>query len=67
MQLLAEYGLSFDICINHRQLAEHDRAGAAVPGRVSFILDHIGKPDIKEHVLDPWREQIARAGRAART
>jgi len=26
---------------------------------VSFVLDHIGKPDIKGGVLDPWREQIA--------
>jgi L-fuconolactonase len=25
----------------------------------SFILDHIGKPHIKDRLLDPWREQIA--------
>jgi L-fuconolactonase len=25
---------------------------------VQFILDHIGKPDIKNHVVDPWREEI---------
>ena len=23
------------------------------------MLDHIGKPDIRNHLLDPWREQIA--------
>jgi L-fuconolactonase len=26
--------------------------------KISFILDHIGKPDIKQHVLDPWRAQM---------
>jgi L-fuconolactonase len=25
---------------------------------VSFILDHIAKPNIKDHVLDPWRGQL---------
>ncbi|HUR59902.1 MAG TPA: amidohydrolase family protein, partial [Opitutaceae bacterium] len=25
---------------------------------VSFVLDHIGKPDIKGHVLDPWRAEL---------
>ena len=24
-----------------------------------FILDHLGKPAIKAHLLDPWREQLA--------
>ena len=25
-----------------------------------FMLDHMGKPAIKDHALDPWREQLAR-------
>ena len=25
---------------------------------VQFILDHIGKPDIKHGLLDPWRAEI---------
>ncbi len=59
VQLLPEYGLSFDICIYHPQLANTIRMVEQCPD-VSFILDHIGKPNIKEHVLDPWREEITR-------
>ncbi|HLZ61276.1 MAG TPA: amidohydrolase family protein [Ktedonosporobacter sp.] len=57
VQILPEYGFSFDICINHRQLAAVIELVRQCPG-TSFILDHIGKPGIKEHVLDPWRAQI---------
>ncbi len=57
VQLLADYGLTFDICLKHPQLA-----GAVVLVRrcpnVQFILDHIGKPDIAAGLLDPWRAQI---------
>jgi L-fuconolactonase len=58
VQLLAEYGLSFDLCIHHPQFPGIIRLVEQCP-QVSFVLDHIGKPDIKGHVLDPWREQIA--------
>jgi L-fuconolactonase len=57
VQILAEYGVSFDICLVHHQLPGAIELVAQCPG-VSFILDHIGKPNIKDHVLDPWRSQI---------
>jgi L-fuconolactonase len=56
-QMLAEYNLSCDICINHRQLASTIELVKQCP-KTQFVLDHIGKPNIKEHVLDPWRDQI---------
>lgn len=59
VQLLADYGLSFDLCIYHPQLANTIRLVEQCP-QVSFILDHIGKPAIKERLLDPWREEITR-------
>lgn len=58
VQLLPEYGLSFDICIHHRQLASAIQLVRQCPD-TSFILDHIAKPDIAAGNLDPWREQIA--------
>jgi L-fuconolactonase len=58
VQLLAEYGLPFDLCIVHTQFPGIIRLVEQCP-QVSFVLDHIGKPDIKGHVLDPWRAQIA--------
>jgi L-fuconolactonase len=57
VQLLSEYSLSFDICIDHRHLANTLRLVAQCPN-TSFILDHIGKPNIKDHGLEPWRAQI---------
>lgn len=58
VQILPEYGLSFDICTKgDAQLASAIELVRRCPG-TSFILDHIGKPDIKNHVLDPWRDQI---------
>ena len=30
---------------------------------VTFILDHIGKPDIKNKLLEPWKTQIKQLSR----
>src|SRR5215510_7675437 len=54
VQLLAEYGLSFDICIFHPQLAAATELVRRCP-EVSFILDHLGKPNIKDHLREPCR------------
>jgi L-fuconolactonase len=58
VRLLEEYGLSFDLCIRHRQLRSIVELVRKCPD-TRFILDHLGKPDIKQHVLDPWREHLA--------
>jgi L-fuconolactonase len=58
VKLLAEFGLSFDICIRHHQLPASIELVRRNPG-VAFILDHIGKPDIAGSELDPWRDRIA--------
>lgn len=57
VQILPEYDLSFDLCIYHPQLANTITLVEQCPD-TSFILDHIGKPNIKDHVLDPWRAEI---------
>ncbi len=57
VQLLAQYNFSFDICINHLQFPETLDLVKRCP-QVRFVLDHIGKPDIKSGVLDPWRKHI---------
>lgn len=62
VQLLARHGLTFDLCINHRQLANTIRLVRQCP-EVSFILDHIGKPDIKAGQLDPWRAELRELAR----
>jgi L-fuconolactonase len=57
VQALPGYGFSFDICIKHYQMADAIRLVEQCP-QVSFILDHFGKPAVKEGLLDPWREQL---------
>jgi predicted TIM-barrel fold metal-dependent hydrolase len=57
VQVLAEYGLSFDLCIYHAQMPAAVELVRRCPD-VSFVLDHIGKPSIREHVLDPWRAHL---------
>ena len=58
LRLLPRYGLSFDICIRHDQLARSIQMVRACP-EVSFVLDHLGKPNVKAGQLEPWRDQIA--------
>jgi L-fuconolactonase len=57
VQLLARHGLSFDLCISHRQLANTLKLVRQCPN-VRFVLDHIGKPAIKDGLLDPWRAEL---------
>jgi L-fuconolactonase len=57
VQILPEYGLSFDLCIDHRHMANSIELVRRCPNTM-FILDHIGKPDIKARRLDPWRAEI---------
>ncbi len=58
VRLLADYHLSFDICITHNQLPDIIELVRCCP-QTSFILDHLGKPAIRDGQLDPWREQIS--------
>jgi L-fuconolactonase len=58
LRLLPSYGLSFDICIVHHQLARTIDMVRACP-ETQFILDHLGKPDARSGLLDPWRDQLS--------
>ena len=58
VQLLPDYGLSFDLCLNFRQLASTIELVRQCP-EVNFILDHIAKPDIRNGGLDPWRAEMS--------
>jgi L-fuconolactonase len=57
VRLLAEYQLSFDLCIKHWQLPYVIELVRRCPD-TAFILDHLGKPDIKEQLLDPWQADL---------
>ncbi len=57
VQGLAAYGLSFDICISHAQLANAIEMVRRCPG-VTCVLDHIAKPDIRNGLMQPWKRQM---------
>lgn len=57
VQLLSVFSLSFDICIRHWQLPGVIELVRRCPD-TQFILDHLGKPNVQEHLLDPWRDQL---------
>src|SRR2546429_200912 len=57
VRLLAEYDLSFDLCIKHWQLPGVIELVRLCPG-TAFILDHLGKPDIKQQQLDSWQADL---------
>lgn len=54
---LAARNLHFEICIRHQQ-AQAALELVRVCPNVAFILDHIGKPNIRDGELDPWRSHI---------
>lgn len=53
VRTLAGLNMSFDICLIHYQLENAVEMVRQCPD-VSFILDHIGKPAIKDKQIEPW-------------
>jgi L-fuconolactonase len=50
-------GLTFDLCATHDQLADVVELCRRCP-ETRLVLDHCGKPAIREQRLDPWRAHI---------
>jgi L-fuconolactonase len=57
VRALADYGLSFDMCLKHPQLPASIALADACPD-VPIVVDHIAKPGIKAGLLQPWADQI---------
>lgn len=57
VRALAEYGFTCDLCITHEQLAATTRLVASCPD-VHFILDHLGKPDVRGGLRQPWASDL---------
>ena len=57
LELLPAFGLSFDLCIYHHQLASATELVRRCP-EVRFILDHIAKPGIAAGLMEPWRTEM---------
>jgi L-fuconolactonase len=58
IQILPEYGLSFDVLGKGTAHAAMAITIAQRAPDTRLMLDHLLKPSIKEHTLDPWRAQM---------
>ena len=57
LKLLPKHGLPFDICVKHWALTYGIELAKRCPD-VAFVLDHIGKPDIRNGLREPWWSQM---------
>jgi L-fuconolactonase len=62
VRTLAAHDLSFDLCLFHPQMKDAIALVRACSD-VRFVLDHIGKPGIRDGLTDPWRDDIAALAR----
>lgn len=58
VRLLPRFGFTFDICVKHWAMVYAIELARRCP-EVTFVLDHIGKPDIRNGLRSPWWNQIA--------
>src|SRR5712692_10564185 len=56
---LAQFGLTYDLLLFPRHLPVAFELVKRFPEQV-FVIDHIAKPLIKEHKLEPWASDIRR-------
>ena len=57
LKLLPAYGFTFDICVKHWAMTYAIELAKRCPD-VTFVLDHIGKPDIRHGIVELWKRQI---------
>ncbi|MFB5662815.1 amidohydrolase family protein [Alteribacillus sp. HJP-4] len=57
LSLLNKYNLTYDLLLFPEHLKLAERIAAHFPEQ-RFVLDHIGKPNISQQILSPWKEDL---------
>jgi L-fuconolactonase len=57
LQRIRAYGLVYDILVHARQMPEAVRLADRFPNQ-PFVLDHLGKPDVRGGEICEWRQQL---------
>jgi L-fuconolactonase len=57
VEMLGEFGFTFDVCIRHDQLGSVTELVQRVP-QVTFVLDHLGKPNVHDGNTGPWATDL---------
>ena len=60
LKLLPEFGFTFDLCIRADQLTPAGRT-CARRAQVTFVLDHFGKPAVRDKSFEPWARDSRRS------
>lgn len=58
ISLLKKYNFTYDILVYHHQLKYVDAFVKRFPQQ-RFVIDHLAKPDIKDHSISDWANEIA--------
>ncbi|MCG6956676.1 MAG: amidohydrolase family protein [Gemmatimonadetes bacterium] len=59
---LRDFGLAFDVLVYERQLPAAIDLAERLPDQ-PLVLDHLGKPRIREGLLEPWATHLRELGR----
>jgi L-fuconolactonase len=54
---IADLGLAYDLLVRERELPAARAVAERLP-QLGFILDHLGKPRIREAQLEPWATEL---------
>jgi L-fuconolactonase len=57
ISILKNYNLTYDLLLFPKHLPVAEIVVSMFPGQ-KFVLDHISKPLIKDHIISPWKEDI---------
>jgi L-fuconolactonase len=57
VRVAGSLGLSVDMCVNYRHMEYLERFADLI-GNIPLMLDHCGKPAIREGHIEPWRTQL---------
>ena len=56
-ETIGEFRLTFDLCLRHEQLSAATELARRVP-EVTFVLDHLGKPDVRNRSFQTWANDL---------
>ncbi len=59
---LARHGLSFDLLVRERELSAAIELAQCLPNQ-TFVLDHLGKPPVREGRIEPWSALVRELAR----
>ncbi len=62
ISLLKEYNLTYDLLLFPKHLPAAEKVVSMFPGQ-KFVIDHISKPPIRDHIVSPWEEDIRKIAR----